>query len=181
MRVKPQIIYLWAVALIALLGYGTATMVLSYPPDNKENISKTIKSETLPSVTFYDGTGAKKTLEDFRGSRVLVNLWATWCTPCVAELPSLAKLTEVTVVAISLDRNGTPEKIATFLKKHGAASLPAYLDTDRQIPAAWEKFYQGLPTSFLLDKSGNIVDTFAGPFEWDKPEIRQRITNAKGQ
>lgn len=179
MRVKPQIVNLWAVALIALLGYGIATMVLSYPADNKENISKTIKSETLPSVTFYDAAGAKKTLEDFRGRRVLVNLWATWCTPCVAELPSLASLKDVTVVAISLDRNGTPEKIAEFLKKHGASSLSVYLDTDRQIPAAWEKLYQGLPTSFLIDKRGNIAATFAGPFDWNQPEVLQRINQAE--
>jgi thiol-disulfide isomerase/thioredoxin len=179
MRVKPQIIYLWAVALIALLGYGIATLFLSYPADNKENISTVTKNNTPPPVTFYDAKGAKKTLEDFRGSRVLVNLWATWCTPCVAELPSLAKLKDVTVVAISLDRNGTSEKIAEFLKKHGASSLAVYFDTDRQIPAAWEKLYQGLPTSFLIDARGNIVDTFAGPFEWDKPEVLERINRQK--
>lgn len=181
MRVKPQIIYLWAAALIALLGYGIATMVLSYPADNKENISIVTKNNTPPPVTFYDAKGAKRTLEDFRGRRVLVNLWATWCTPCVAELPSLAKLKDVTVIAISLDRNGTPEKIGEFLKKHGAGKLDVYLDTDRQIPSAWEKLYQGLPTSFLLDTRGNIVDTFAGPFEWDKPEVLQRINKPEGK
>jgi thiol-disulfide isomerase/thioredoxin len=175
MRVKPQIIYLWAVALIALLGYGIATMVLSYRADNKENISTVTKNNTPPPITFYDAKGAKKTLEDFRGQRVLVNLWATWCTPCVAELPSLAKLQDVTVIAISLDRNGKPEKTAEFLKKHGAEKLDVYLDTDRQIPSAWEKLYQGLPTSFLLDTRGNIIDTFAGPFEWDKPDILKRV------
>lgn len=175
MRVKPQIIYLWAVALIALLGYGIATMVLSYRADNKENISTVTKNNTPPPITFYDAKGAKKKLEDFRGQRVLVNLWATWCTPCVAELPSLAKLQDVTVIAISLDRNGKPEKIAEFLKKHGAEKLDVYLDTDRQIPSAWEKLYQGLPTSFLLDTRGNIIDTFAGPFEWDKPDILKRV------
>ncbi len=175
MRVKPQIIYLWSVVLIALLGYGIATIFLSYPHDNKENISATFKNETPPPVTFYDGQGAKKTLEDFRGGRVLVNLWATWCTPCVAELPSLAKLQDVKVIAISLDRSGTPEKIAEFLKKHGADKLAVYIDSDRQIPSAWETLYQGLPTSFLLDQRGNIIDTFNGPFEWDKPEVLQRI------
>ncbi|HYD19083.1 MAG TPA: TlpA disulfide reductase family protein [Patescibacteria group bacterium] len=183
MRVKPQIIYLWAVTLAALLSYGIVTMILAKPFGNKENVSRVIENKTLPPVTFYDRAGKELGLERFRGKAVLVNLWATWCTPCVAELPALGRVSKqlggkLEVVAINLDRKADPQQITAFLAKHEAAGLSLYLDRDREIPAAWSQLYQGLPTSFLLDPVGNIVETFNGPFEWDKPEILARLEAA---
>lgn len=183
MPVKPRILYLWVVALTALLSYGIGSLILSHPFDNRENIAvpdtnaATVK--TLPAAYFFDGKDEKKTLADFKGHVVLVNLWATWCPPCVAELPSLDKLQAkldkkgFRVVAVSMDRKGTMNDIKAFLEKHGADHLAPYWDKDRQILGSWD--YEGIPVSFLLDAEGNLRETLAGPYVWDKPEMVEKI------
>jgi len=129
----------------------------------------------LPIVSFYDKSDKKVTLEDFKGKVVLVNLWATWCPPCIAELPALGRLQKAlppdkfTVVAISMDTKLPVKDIADFLNKHGAKSLAAYWDKDRQLPLKWK--YDGLPTSFLLDREGNVVARYDGPYEWDRGDV----------
>jgi len=181
-RVKPQIMYLWAVTLAALLSYGIVTMILAKPFGNKENVSRVIESKTLPPVTFYDSSGKKTSLEAFRGRAILVNLWATWCTPCVAELPALARLRgklkdkNFTIVAINLDRKADVKTILDFLEKHDADELGIYLDKDRDVPGKWSTLYQGLPTSFLLDATGNIIKIYNGPYEWDKADVFAEIS-----
>jgi len=124
----------------------------------------------LPAVSFYDKSGTKVTLDDFRGRVVLVNLWATWCPPCIAELPSLDRLQKMlpedkfAVVAISMDTTSM-EAVAGFLKKRSVKNLDVYWDKDRQLPLKWK--YDGLPTSFLLDRDGNVMKRYDGPVVGD--------------
>jgi len=130
----------------------------------------------LPAISFYDKSGAKLTLDDFKGRVVLVNLWATWCAPCVAELPSLDRLQKALpedkfkIVAISMDTTSM-KTVADFLKKRNVKNLTVYWDKDRQVPLKWT--YEGLPTSFLLDRDGNTVARYDGPEVWDNdPELK---------
>ncbi len=134
--------------------------------------------QALPAVTFYDEKGAPVTLADFKGEVLLVNLWATWCPPCVAELPALdtlqAKLREkgLHVLPISLDNKPVAD-VAAFLAERRVEQLSLYTDTDRQIPMKW--VYAGIPASFLIDRNGVVIEQFDGPREWAEGEIFARI------
>jgi thiol-disulfide isomerase/thioredoxin len=107
-----------------------------------------------PDLAFTTRAGEPKTLADFRGSMLLVNLWATWCVPCVAEMPALDRLQAklgpaLTVLAISQDRSGA-QVVDPFLEKTGIKSLAVYLDTKSQAAVALGA--QGLPTTGPADQ-----------------------------
>jgi len=188
MSVKQQIpVYLGVLAFAAILCYGIVPLILSHPVDNKENNTEITIGKTLPPAYFFDAKGEKKTIaQDFRGTVVLVNLWATWCTPCVAELPSLDTLQKrlggkkFKVVAINLDRpskkGGSLAK--EFLVDKNIRKIHPYWDRERQIPERWR--YDGLPTSFLLDKKGVVREIYKGPIEWDKPVMVKKIGKMAG-
>jgi thiol-disulfide isomerase/thioredoxin len=139
----------------------------------------------LPIVSFYDKSDKQLTLDDFKGKVVLVNLWATWCPPCIAELPSMARLQKslsadkFKVVAISMDTKLSMKQIAAFLKKNGAKDLDIYWDKDRQLPMKWK--YEGLPTSFLIDREGNTVERYDGPVVWDEGSVMGEIRGVIGK
>ena len=127
---------------------------------------------TLPEVAFSDANGARHTLSAFKGRYVLLNLWATWCAPCVRELPALAKLQSamppggLTVVAVNVGR-GSPAETLAFLKAHNAASLTGYFDPDLGVMHVFGAF--GLPLSVLFDRQGREVAHALGPAGWDDP------------
>src|SRR3546814_1571588 len=114
-------------------------------------------------------------MERFRGKVILVNFWATWCAPCVEEMPSLDDLQadlggeDFSVVAISVDRGGA--RVAKpFLDKLGLDRLDLYLDPVMSL--ARSKGVQGLPTIFLIDRDGRILCLLIGPARWDGPEAK---------
>lgn len=127
----------------------------------------------LPEATFADADGATVRLSEFRGRVVLVNFWATWCAPCVREMPSLARLQErlggpeFTVVAVSEDREGR-EVVVPFVNKHGLAGLPVYYDGSGTASRALG--VTGIPTSLLIDRRGREVGRLQGAAEWDAPD-----------
>lgn len=125
----------------------------------------------MPAVAFTDAGGKPHMLSEFRGKYVLLNMWATWCGPCVKELPSLAKLKgEVpdgfTVVAVNVGRS-TEAETRGFLAAHSAGALDAYTDRNLAIMRALHVY--GLPVSLLIDPKGKIVARADGPAPWDAP------------
>jgi thiol-disulfide isomerase/thioredoxin len=168
---------LWVVALAALVSYGIVTCILSYQADNREN--KPAASETLPKAYFFDASGKKVTLADFSGRPVLVNLWATWCMPCVAELPALDRLqaklrdTKLAVVIISMDRGENMNPVKEFLEKHRIEHLSPYWDKDREVMTQWT--HAGLPVTFLIDREGRLAGKYEGPFEWDQGRMLKTV------
>jgi thiol-disulfide isomerase/thioredoxin len=126
-----------------------------------------------PALAFTTRSGEPKPLADFRGHLVLVNLWATWCVPCVEEMPALDRLqaklgAALTVLAISEDRRGA-DLVEPFLTQHGIKNLGIYLDPKS---AATDAFgVQGLPTSFLIDGDGRIIGKLEGAAKWDEPAM----------
>ncbi len=126
-----------------------------------------------PQTPFLVGDGREVTLADFRGSVMLINFWATWCSPCVRELPSLDRLQAslggegLLVLAINQDRRGG-EVAGPFLKKLGVDQLVVFLDDRMRLGRALG--VRGLPWSFLIDRDGNVVGELAGYAKWDTQE-----------
>ena len=122
-----------------------------------------------PEVAFTDIKGNPAGFAELRGKPVVVNLWATWCQPCLREMPSLERLQEklagkLTVAAISQDRGG--EKAVTpYLAKLGLDKVRIYLDPKSEVGKAFG--VRGLPTSIVLDAEGREVGRVEGAAEWD--------------
>lgn len=139
----------------------------------------------VPALAFNDGSGARKTLEDFRGKTVLLNLWATWCVPCREEMPTLEALeqkkggTDFQVVAINIDTRD-PEKPKAWLKEVGIHGLAYYADPEarafQELKAVGRAF--GMPTTMLIDSNGCEIGTLAGPAAWASDDAIKLIEAA---
>jgi thiol-disulfide isomerase/thioredoxin len=134
--------------------------------------------ETLPDVRFQDANGAEKTLADWRGKVVLVNLWATWCAPCRKEMPALDRLqrelgsSKFEVVAISVDRTGLAGA-RKFLDETNVQNLALYADPTTKLSSALKAV--GLPITLLLDTEGREIGRLVGPAEWDSEDAKRLI------
>ena len=149
-------------------------------------VSQTPK--TLPALAFKDASGADKTLADWRGRTVLLNLWATWCVPCRKEMPALDALqsrlggADFEVVSINIDTRDV-EKPRTWLKEVGIAKLGYYADNSAKVfqdlKAVGKAF--GMPTTLLVDRNGCELATLAGPAEWASDDAIKLVTAALGR
>lgn len=127
----------------------------------------------VPDLTFKDAEGHERTLADWRGRTVLLNLWATWCVPCRKEMPALDALQAdlggpgFEVVAVNIDTRDA-EKPLTFLKETGVKHLSYYSDQSAKVfqdlKSAGKAF--GMPTTLIIDRSGCEIGEMAGPAEW---------------
>jgi thiol-disulfide isomerase/thioredoxin len=127
--------------------------------------------KAAPAVSFTDLKG-RHDLKEFRGKHVLINMWATWCAPCVAELPALVRLKaaapNITVLAVDLTgRKETPAMAAAFLKEHKSSALGSFVDTERVFMKSFGAVV--MPTTILLDPNGRIIARAEGPAEWADP------------
>jgi thiol-disulfide isomerase/thioredoxin len=126
-----------------------------------------------PEVSLADPTGQTVGLSALRGKPVLVNLWATWCEPCLREMPSLERLQSrfgerIAVLAVSEDRGGN-KSVEPFIAKLGLKSVKIYIDPKSEVGHAFGA--RGLPTSFLIDREGKVLGRVEGAAEWDSPKI----------
>ena len=145
-------------------------------PKPAGTLDRSHKGEAAPTTAFETPEGKSTTLAAFRGKPVLVNLWATWCGPCVAELPTLdalARSNAVRVVAVAQDTDA--KKVAPFLAGRGV-SLAAYRDPMLGLSTAYQA---NLPTTILLDAAGHEIWRVAGGFEWNTPAAAKLIAEAK--
>lgn len=134
--------------------------------------------EPLADVTFNDASGAAKTLKDFHGKTILLNLWATWCAPCREEMPSLDRLQaelgsdKFEVVALAVDRTG-PEAAQKFLDSVHVKALKLYTDTTTRSGSALKAV--GMPVTILIDPEGREIGRLTGPAEWDSQPAKDLI------
>jgi thiol-disulfide isomerase/thioredoxin len=138
--------------------------------------------QPAPEISFVDLTGNTVSLSEFTGKIVLVNLWATWCEPCLREMPSLERLQlrlgdKITVVAVSEDRGGS-KAVEPFIDKLGLKSIKTYLDPKSTAERAFK--VRGLPTSFLIDRQGKILGSVEGAAEWDGPKLLETLKSFLG-
>jgi thiol-disulfide isomerase/thioredoxin len=161
------------VALVAISGIARAET--GKPPLSGSVAKVELKDPraAIPTFAFKNLDGSDASYDAFKGKVVLINFWATWCIPCVKEMPSLNKLATTigkdrfAVMALSLD-GPTRAKVAPFIRDKELAALDVYLDDKR---AAYGKLdILVLPTSVLVDKQGREVGRLAGDAAWDTPE-----------
>jgi thiol-disulfide isomerase/thioredoxin len=129
--------------------------------------------QPAPEVGFTDTAGNPAAFADFKGKLLLVNLWATWCQPCLREMPSLEKLQvsqgdQLTVAAISEDRGGA-KVVEPFVAKLGLDKVKIYLDPKSEVGHAFA--VRGLPTTVVIDAEGKLVGRVEGAADWEMPEI----------
>ena len=147
-----------------------------------KGVDRSHKGQPVPDAKFQDPDGDEISLAEFHGSPVVVNLWATWCAPCVKELPT------INAVARSHDRDGSPAVIAVsqdtgpqgsveaFLQKLKVDDLGAYHDPKMALSGALNA--QVLPTTILYDARGREVWRYVGDLDWTSAEASRLLAEA---
>ena len=174
-----RILMIAIAAVLAVIGVVGA-LLLQQP--REPEIGGTLRIGAMPASRFVpmeadfaavapvDGKGQPADMAPYRGKALLVNLWATWCAPCIKELPSLGALQQALggdqfqVVTIAIDERD-PAKIEPFLASHGAANLPVLIDRDRTVDKVAQVI--ALPTSLLVDRDGKARAMLTGDACWD--------------
>ena len=135
----------------------------------------------LPDFTFIDAAGNAKSLAEFQGKVVLLNIWATWCVPCREEMPMLDELQrelggkDFEVVAVNIDKGGS-DKARDFLAETGAANLALYTDPPGKLFSTVKAV--GMPTTLLIDRQGREIGRLVGPADWASAEAKRLIEAA---
>ena len=146
----------------------------------QKGVDRSHKGEAAPAAEFSTPDGTSISLAKFRGVPVLVNLWATWCAPCVKELPTLDQLARseggrLSVVAISQD-DGPHASVEAFLKTHKIETLDSYQDPKMALAGALGA--EVMPTSVLYDANGKEVWRYVGDEDWTGAEAAKLLAEA---
>jgi len=160
----------------------------SYTKEEKDIINSFLKEEledfeiskekqNISDLIFKDQQEKKISFSDFKGKVLLVNFWATWCAPCIREMPSLDRLKSkidknFDVIAISLDRDGV-KKVNDFFNENKITNLEKFFDIKNSL--AKEINLIGVPTSFFINKKGDLIGYFQGDMEWDNDTVIEFI------
>ena len=184
---------LLALGLVATCGFGvlwvlyvivSATVYPSRSPMPEETAGLMAEFEfaampkPAPATTFLDANGQKVSFRDKAGKVVLLNLWATWCAPCVREMPMLDRLQaelgsdRFEVVAVSMDREGL-DVVLPFLEENQINNLAVY--NDPTFGLARELQVAGLPVTVLIGARGLEIGRLIGPAEWDSQDAKDLI------
>ncbi len=143
-----------------------------------------VDGAAVPEIRFSTADGTVHTLADYAGQGVVLNLWATWCVPCVAEMPALDALARlvmndrVAVLTLSSDRGGAPP-VERFYREKGIQTLPILLD--QRGDAARALGARGIPTTLLIDRSGKERGRLEGAADWASDESVGVIRKMIGQ
>lgn len=174
----------FALLLLATLAITIPSRADSGMPGQPGQLIETKPPGPVPALNITDLDEQPASLGAYRGKPLIVNLWATWCAPCIKEMPSLARLAAalkdegVSVVAISEDRGGK-FVVDPFLKAHNIAGLPVYLDKTMSSGKAF-KATTILPMTILIDVNGNEIGRVFGDREWDSADSRAEIAKLFG-
>ena len=161
---------------------NAAAPVAPSPGVPVKGVDRSKAGTPAPDVVFQNPDGGDFDLGKFKGGPVLVNLWATWCAPCVKELPTLDRLSQshavdgsLGVVAVSQDM-GPHASVEAFLKSHRIMDLGAYQDPKMGLSGALGA--EVLPTSILFDAEGREVWRYVGDLDWTSAEAARLLAEA---
>jgi peroxiredoxin len=158
-----------AVFLILVVLYGVLTRQPADQQDQGPRIGRALADFTLPNLQ-----GQPVRLADLRGKVIFINVWATWCQPCLEEMPAIQRLYDqlhergLEVLAVSIDALGK-QVVEPFVRKY-QLTFPILLDAK----GVTERLYRttGVPESFIVDKRGMLVEKVVGPRDWVHPHLR---------
>lgn len=163
-----------------------AGMAAAQPAPPREGVFADSYVEIIPfgetpeaGFTVYEeGKEIKRHIGDFEGQLLVVNFWATWCAPCIEELPDLEALQverggeDLQVLTVSNDRGGAAQ-VLPFFEQHGLENLGVYLDPKGELAREFQ--VRGLPTTFIVDPQGHVVGRIEGIAPWNGPEAHALI------
>ncbi|OXE37358.1 MAG: thiol:disulfide interchange protein [Phenylobacterium zucineum] len=193
-KIKPRANPLkWALWSVAGIGIAVSLYIIGQAainPLQEMGLKRLAKGEMAkmilptsagapPATSFLDGTGNQKRIADFRGKVTVVNIWATWCGPCVLEMPTLDKLAEayknkpVAVVTVSLDGERQKDRAFAFMSKF--ANLDFYRDPKMKLPYDLIPPTSAMPTTVIYGKDGVEKGRIMGPADWSGPDARAVI------
>jgi thiol-disulfide isomerase/thioredoxin len=181
---------LWGVGLVGVAAVVYIMAQASIQPARSAGLQPLAKGEmarlefpaeaaAAPVNTFFDAQGTPRRISDFKGKVLVLNLWATWCGPCVVEMPTLAKLAHayagkpVQVVAVSIDGADAADKAKAFIATHGP--LDFYSDPNAKLPFALKPAAAGMPTTVIYGKDGTERGRLSGGADWSGPDARAVI------
>ncbi len=162
------------ITMSVLLIVGIGIIVLLQTRDDSMNLTgqaRLGKGAKAPDFTLPGLDGAMVRLADQKGKVVFLNIWATWCPPCVEEMPSMEKLyqqlkgEDFEILAVSIDKSGA-EAVLPFMKKH-KLNFAALIDSKETLKHKYQT--TGVPETFIIDKNGIIVEKVIGPRNWAAP------------
>jgi len=155
----------------------------SNPGPSLSRFAPAVPPRPVTQQPFFDANDASVTLGDYKGQGLILNFWATWCPPCIKELPALAHLKKILandgigVIALSVDRGGAPV-VKAFLEKIGITNLDILIDKRGKVQRKLRS--SGLPTTILIDPDGVERGRIVGYAEWDTPDAIDFIRRCVG-
>lgn len=166
------------VGLGLLLGVGAFTM--------RDELFPIVVGSKAPdfAARTVDAARTVRHLEDYRGKVVVLNIWATWCAPCIYEMPSFARLrtavpdTNLAIVAVSIDELVGADSVSAFVRNLGV-NFDVLLDSTNTIARDYQ--VTGYPETFVIAKDGTIRKKWIGPLEWDSPANVSLINELLGR
>lgn len=160
---------IFTVAFLFLFQVANAAQIKKFELD---------KPEEIANITFSDAAGVTHNLTDYKGKVVLLNFWATWCEPCIHEMPALEKLTsfmaakDVEVLPISIDSKGA-SVVKKFYDEQKITGLPILIDDKGQ--AFHQYKLQALPTTFVIDRHGQLIAKIMGEIDWNSQDTKDYL------
>jgi len=170
---KPGLIFLLSM-LLPLTG------VASEKTEPAENYKLKLLTNPVPAPDFIlkDMDGEQHSLKQYRGKVVVINFWATWCPPCIREMPSLQKLYETfkskSLVVLAINQWEDEDRVFEFMGRlNPAPTFPVLFDSESKLSDLYK--VQGLPSTYIINKQGKIVYRAKGGRDFDHPEIMGKI------
>lgn len=154
----------------------TSIRELDKGPDGSPIIGFAVPDQPkpAPTISFVDAAGKTGALSDHLGKITAVHFWATWCTPCRAELPSVDAMNaglageNFVILPLSVDRDG-PEAVSAFYRDNGIKSLPIYIDEGLKAFRAFK--LGGVPATVFIDAEGREIARVLGDRDWSDPDV----------
>jgi peroxiredoxin len=168
--------------MVILLVAGIGIFVLLQAKDDSMNLKGQAslgKGDKAPDFALPGLDGKMVKLADQKGKVVFLNIWATWCPPCVDEMPVMEKLhqqlkgEDFEILAVSIDKKGI-EAVLPFMEKHNL-SFTALIDSKESLKYKYQT--RGVPETFIIDRNGIIVEKVIGPRDWAAPEVIDYFRN----
>lgn len=166
---------LMAISVTLLMACAAPNGGETNPASDNSNVTTPVEEKGLPSFALTDLEGKPVNLQSLQGRKVLVNLWASWCPPCKAEMPSLEKLyatldkDKVAFVLLSLDEDAAA---ARDFAQANQLKAPVYFPAEAT-PAVFQTM--GIPATFIFDEQGNLIKKNTGADNYDTDAYRQML------